>query len=262
MKSLAISFIAAATILASGCGEPGSSHHLAPDASSYADAAVDAALQPETVCGQALPTSAPSLISIAGYVSAHPDVVVAGTIVEIWSAGATAPMATQTIGHDGAFSIDVTTAGAPVDGYVRASIHPSYLDGYWYPSSPFASTTELSGAVPLIGHHYGSGAFYYQAPDPTRGWIFVMPSDCNGEPVLGATVSVSAMTNGTVVRYAAGGGDNWSTSPDPTSSGAIIDTPPGPITITITPPNPSLAMRTTRIDVRANMLAVVEIVPQ
>jgi hypothetical protein len=233
------------------CGGPGSEAHLGPDATQVAQ---------QTVCGQALPTTAPPQISVAAIASTFglPEVNLSGATAELWRAGDAAPAASQTLGIDARISIAASTANVPLDGFLRVSLSPHWLDGYWFPAAPFAADTVRDEVVSLMAHgNYLSMAG--SVPDPTRAWIYVMPADCNGAPTLVANVATTAP--GANVRYP-DENDYPSSVVTPLSTFVLIDAPPGPITITVTPANPALTMRTIQIDARANMLAIADVLPE
>src|SRR5205807_7331466 len=128
VRSLALSL---AALLGTACGKSGPTAPAGPG--------------PYDCLGQALPTTAPSAITVQGTVKSNvlAPSPLAGATVQAFQTGNATALATATSGAQGNYSVTLSTGGTPLDGYVRVS-KASYLDTYGYPPAPLAADASES----------------------------------------------------------------------------------------------------------------------
>jgi len=154
--------------------------------------------------GQALPTIAPALINVTGMVSANvlSPGPVHGAYVYAFRSGDTTHLAGDTTDTPGHYSVNITTGGTPVDGYLAVSDSGHHIDTYAYPAVPLASN-QTENVLMISSSEFGLlAAAAGVTPVTGDGFIGVVVKNCAGTPIAGATVTSSPM--GTV-RYNAGG---------------------------------------------------------
>jgi len=157
--------------------------------------------------GQPLPTTAPASVTVSGTVNANvlSPSPVAGAYVYAFRTGDTTHLAGDTTDTPGRYSVDFTTGGTPVDGYLAVSDSGHHLPTYAYPAVPLASnltedvlmvsTTEVTLIGPVLG----------VTQDPAKGLMVVVVENCAGQQISGATVTT---TPAGTVRYNGPGGPN------------------------------------------------------
>lgn len=241
-----------------GCGDS-IALHSGTDAAAGSDGASDAsAIAAQTICGQPQATTAPASIMIHASVSSFPGVIIDSAIVEAFRAGDNTPIASTTLPQSAlasyAFDLPVATSGVPFTGYLRASIGYSMLDGYWYPASGLTSDLATDYDVLQIVEPWVTYHYTHQVHDPSLGIVHTMYTDCAGDGVYGATVTVSPPV---VVYYQSN--SSPSTTPSAMTYSAAFYAPPGTYTITVT--SPGILWRSTTIEVFANSWNNVEIKP-
>lgn len=248
-------------LLVGACGSS-TSPHLGPTDSATIDTSLATT---ETLCGNPLPATAVPVISIRGSVGIYPDVVnLSGTVVEVWQAGASTALASETLGFVSSFDISVPTNGIPIPGYLRAARGGGFVDGYWYPATAYTGSDD-NAQLPIMYSPESYSLFADGSTHPDRAVIDLLFSDCDGEdiysasPIYNVSVTVSPMLPTSLIRYSANGAE-WKAAPDTTTTIVRIETDPGPIAIAAA--TPTRALRTTQIDARANMWANVEVKPQ
>lgn len=146
--------------------------------------------------------SAAARITIAGTAKAQgagSSTPLAGVAVGAYKTGDdAAALATATTDQQGNYTLEITTGGVALDGYVKASI-TGYLDTYLYPPAPL--TSDFTGAalnlvstnlIGLLAQNF-CGATSYSSTD---GIVAVAVVNAAMMPVAGATVSATpaAMT--------------------------------------------------------------------
>jgi len=166
--------------------------------------------------GQALPTTAPASINVSGTVNANvlSPAPVPGAYVYAFRTGDTTHLAGDTTDTPGRYSVDFTTGGTPVDGYLAVSDSGHHLDTYAYPAVPLAgnltdnvlmvSSTEVTLIGPVLG----------VTQDPAKGLMVVVVENCAGQQIQGATVTT---TPAGTVRY------NGPAGPDQAASSTAAD---------------------------------------
>ncbi|MBA3460205.1 MAG: hypothetical protein H0T46_09620 [Deltaproteobacteria bacterium] len=221
---------------ACGGGGGGGGDDEPPDDARRMDAAIDITeLSGDFTCaGTAWPATAPDPLSVTGRVTDPVGMMnVGGAAVELRKTTDDSLIVTGTAATNGIFAFNVTTAGAAIPLYRKATLS-GHLDGYTY--DPYA---------PFDGNHSGRGIYaptaanratYYAAagvtPDPTKATVLVEIFDCIDLQVYGATVE--APTAGKVIYF----DDSGVPSGSATATGSpgiamLLNVPPGPIDITV-----------------------------
>src|SRR6266550_4136474 len=98
--------------------------------------------------GQALPTTAPAIITVTGQVKKNvlsPNAL-GGAYVFAFRTGDTTTLAADTSNTPGFYSLTITTGGTPVNGYVRVT-DSAHISTYAYPAVPLAAGTPVAGAT-------------------------------------------------------------------------------------------------------------------
>src|SRR3989442_15943101 len=90
--------------------------------------------------GQALPTTAPALVNVAGMVTANvlSPKPVPHAFVYGFRTGDTTHLAGDTTNTPGQYSLAISTGGTPVNGYLAISDSGHHIDTYAYPAVPLA----------------------------------------------------------------------------------------------------------------------------
>jgi hypothetical protein len=168
---------------------------------------------PYTCLGQPLPTTAPNPISVSGNtftLTLGGTQALAGTPVALF-VGASM-IASASANGSGAFTMNVPTNGAPVDGFLRAQ-SGGYLDTYLYPPAPLAESTTAAQMLLLDSSTFGTlQSLAGVTQQSGKGFVIVLVLDCQGKPVGGATVTAASGS----VRYDSGG--------QPSSNASSTDT--------------------------------------
>jgi hypothetical protein len=140
--------------------------------------------------GQALPTSAPSTITVSGTVAEFGSSGVAGARVDAFKTGTAGSIDSATTDAQGNFTMTVATGGVPLDGYVKAS-KTGYVDTYAYPSAPLPANTAITLTVVTPTEFNLLAASMSVTPTAGDGALAIRPVDCTGAVVAAATVSTS-----------------------------------------------------------------------
>jgi hypothetical protein len=168
----------------------------------------------------------------------------------------TTPLFTTTADATGAFSQDQATEGLPRDAFLKASAN-GYLDSYYYPAVPLVHDLtvkmELFKAANLATFEQIAGVTY----DSTTSTLLVIVTDCNEDPVMGATVTTAP--GGTVVYFGDGKPSPGTTTTDSTGIALIPNLTSGNTTINATVSN--MTLRSHDFDTVAGSLSVTEIQP-
>jgi hypothetical protein len=214
----------------------------------------------QTLCGAALPTSAPPSIQISGQVqrintSSTPRAIT----VDLWRRGDAEPLA-MTSGF-GDFQFTAYTQSQPLDAYVHAA-DLDHADLYYFFPMPLTRSYFLHDLPMFSQYDLESIA---PRESGTGAVMVAMHDDCNGtdKAVTGASVMVTPAIASTTTRYVSGTSQTptFQTGPDSTTAGAIIlNVPPGNITITTS--NASRPLRTAHVVAYANSLTIVDLYPQ
>jgi hypothetical protein len=165
--------------------------------------------------GQALPDSAPALVSVSGQVRANalnPNAL-AGAAVFAFRTGDTTTLDADTSNTPGFYSLSITTGGTPVDGYLRLT-HSGQITTYAYPSRPLAADLVTNVLMITSSEFDFLASLVSVTPTVGNGFIGVIVKNCDGTPIAGATVTTNPA--GTV-RYNAG------STPSPSATSTSSD---------------------------------------
>lgn len=205
----------------------------------------DAAPPADLACANdPLPTTASDPIIISGNAytaSTAGQAALQGAIAEAFQVGSATVLASDTSDVDGLYTLTIPNSGmAPIDGYVKGTFSPAgtYKDTYLYPPFPLAADTDQApllfitpSTMNLLGFVSGT------SQSTSHGFFGVLVIDCAGNPVAGATVSVSpsSSTAGAVTKIVYVGDNNI---PDQalTSTGAnglafVFNVPTGDVVV-------------------------------
>ncbi|HUJ60763.1 MAG TPA: hypothetical protein VLX92_19810 [Kofleriaceae bacterium] len=143
----------------------------------------------------------------------------------------TTALATATTDAQGNYTLAITTHGAPVDLFVKAS-KASYMDTYLYPAAPLVADTPMSDVNMITPSNFSSLSTFAGGNQMSgKGVIALAVLDGSGMPVTGATVSSDPASN--PYRYDGSGGIPSSTATSTSSDGyAYMFNVPGQVTIT------------------------------
>jgi hypothetical protein len=183
--------------------------------------------------GKPLPTTAPSTIHITGQLKANAlsPTALPSARIEAFKTGSATALDTTTSDGAGMYTLNVSTGGAPVDGFVRVS-KSGYDTTYGYPPVPLsADATEnivvlTSSEVSFLANAVGV------TPTAGDGLIIVIVTDCAGTTLTGATVAANPA--GTVKYNAGGAPSSSATSTASDGIAYLFNVAPGNVTITAT----------------------------
>jgi len=232
------------------------------DAAGGADASTtpDAMPTPFGCNGQPLPSSAPATITISGKtVAVNGTQTAAVSGVEVAAFVGNTMGTTATSGGSGDYAVSVQTGGKPVDAYVRARKQSS-LDMYLYSAVPMSKDGPNATLVMVKQSDLDLLALGSSVTQSgSKGFVTVIVIDCLGNPVSGATVSVTPST-GATIRYLAGGKPSTQASAtDAGGTALIFNAPAGTVTIGATADGKTL--RAHAIDARAGVVTATVVQP-
>ena len=166
-----------------------------------------------------LPDTAADPVTVSGTVltiDGLDQVPVQGATVTALQVSDDSVIVSDTTGADGAFALEAATGGAPIDAYLTATGN-GYQDTRLYP--PFPVTSNLGGIpVPLLTEDIFVLLYVISGNvqcDPELGTVLLIVTDCDLNPVAGATVA-STPEAGAVVY----GGDNGLPDANANATGA------------------------------------------
>lgn len=205
--------------------------------------------------------SVPTTITVTGTTSEvglSGRTPVAGVTVEAYEEGASTPTASTTSDAQGTYTIQITTTGAPLNGYLLGS-QAGKKNNYLYPAGPLVA--DISGATILMLTQQTfdlAGTLAQVNQTPGMGWIGVQVYTIDNMPVAGVTVSSSPA--GTV-KY---NGSNGLPTANATMTGTdgiayIFNVPPGTVTISAT--GGGLTFQSHPVNARADQVTTTLIQP-
>jgi hypothetical protein len=198
---------------------------------------IDAAMTADAKVFLDAPPIVPQMITIAGKTterSISGETNVAGVTMTIFSnSNETTAIATAMSDAQGAYTMQVPTNGAPIDGYLVATKN-GYVDIFLYPSSPFIDNdmgADVNMMTPSNKDFLNSLASGGQTAG--KGMIGLQVRDASG-PVTGATIS--SMPASGAYRYNGSNGLPSSSATTTSSDGVafMFNVPSGAITVTAT----------------------------
>ncbi len=156
---------------------------------------IDAAEIDDSCAGNPAPTTAPAEIVLSGNVqevSLSGGSAVVGATVDAVSVANDMVLQSTTSGAQGAFSLTLTTGGTPVNGYARLTNTGFRRTAVYPPSALAGSFTGLPAPI-VTPATFGNLELFagVEQNDTVNGALLVLVSDCAGEPVNGATVTVT-----------------------------------------------------------------------
>jgi hypothetical protein len=263
MKLAALSLL----LLGACGGSSMTSADAQPDAHVGPDAPPPDATTPFGCLGLPLPTTAPSMITIAGKTEEIKNLAaqgLAGTTVTAFKVQGDQQVGTATSASDGTYSFQVATGGVPLDGYVlghHADVGTTkYYDDYLYPGRPLFGD-ETSGVILMLTPNTLGliTGLVGQTQDPAKGMLGLVVLDCNGAMLAGATVTTEPAAT---VYYDMNG---LPTTPDKASvtdtdgRAYVLNLPPGPVTVHAT--INSMTLRAHTVNARAGVVTTTAIEP-
>jgi hypothetical protein len=245
-----------------GDEDPGDEDPVGPDAA-VPDAvpSADARTDRFRCSGEPLPTTAPDPISVGGTVS---SVGLGGTsplrnaTVQALPVSGGAALATTTSAADGRYTLSLPSGGRPLDVYVRAT-SGSLLATELYGAAPAVADASSSNFVlaSLMIFNFAAGLVDVDQ-DPALGAATVSVTDCDGNPVQGATVT--GFADGVRVYYAAEGKPSTTpTATDVDGLAFVFNAPLGDVNVGATVDGDEL--RAHRITIRRSTVTLTAIAP-
>jgi len=152
--------------------------------------------------GQALPTTAPPLITFTGQTKSgltSPNAL--GGVEVIVSRTGADTLGADTSSTPGLFSIPFATGGTPVDGHLQLK-KSGYVATYAYPARPLVADDSVGVLMITPTEFSFVAATAGVTPVAGDGFVGVVVTNCAGTPLAGATVT---STPAGTVRYNAGG---------------------------------------------------------
>jgi hypothetical protein len=183
--------------------------------------------------GQALPTTAPTLIAVDGRITQNfvSQTALRGAYVFAFRTGNTTTLAADTSDTPGNYSLSITTGGTPVDGYIRVT-DSTHLTTYAYPAVPLAASGTTNVFMATASEFSFLAGAAGITPVAGDGFIGMIVMNCAGTPIKGATVTSSPAGE---VRYNAGGIPSSSaTATDSTGVAYIVNVAAGNVTVKAT----------------------------
>ena len=208
--------------------------------------------------GAALPTTAPSSITIGGQIlgNALAPTALGGAEV-LASRTGTDTLAIDTSTTPGFYSLTFTTGGTPVNGFLRVT-KSGYLPTFAYPPRPlFANDTTNVLAITSI--EFGIlGTAVGESQQTGNGFIGVVVKDCSGTTLANATVQTSPA--GGAVKYNFGGTPS-STAMATSADGVayVFNVPAGNVTVMATANGHALRQHV--VNARPDVITLTEIQP-
>lgn len=207
------------------------------------------------------PANVPAMLTLSGTTSERGlsgTSNTAGVTITAYRVSDDMVLATATSDAQGTYALHVTTGGAAVDAYLKAS-KSGYVDIYLYPAQPyFADDTD--GAINMMTpsnkdllNNFASGG-----QQAGKGMVGLAVFDAQGNPVSGATISGTPA--GGTVRY---NGSNGLPSGSATSTSAdgVAFLFNAPETVTVTASKAGMAFHAHVIKARADKFTTTSIAP-
>ena len=207
--------------------------------------------------GAALPTTAPSTITLGGQILGNalaPTALPGAEIIA--SRTGTDTLAADTSDTPGFYSLSISTGGTPIDGFLRVS-KSGYITTYAYPSRPLA-VNDTTNVLVITSNEFTLLSNAVSVPHtPGDGTIGIVVRDCNGTPLTGATVASNPPG---VIKYNAAGAPSSSATSTYTDGVAyIFNVAAGNVTIMGTANGHALRQHV--VNARADVITLTEIQP-
>jgi hypothetical protein len=208
--------------------------------------------------GQALPTTAPTVITVIGQIKANvlsPNAL-GGAYVFAYRTSDTTHLAGDTSNTPGFYSLTITTGGTPVDGYIRVT-DSTHISTYAYPAVPLAADATENVLMITSSEFTLLAAAAGITPTPGAGFIGVVVTNCAGTPLAGATVS--STPTATVLYNAAGLPSSSAMSTASDGVAYIVNVAAGNVVIHANASGHTLRQHT--VNARANAITLTQIQP-
>ncbi len=149
-------------------------------------------LEPITVAGDS---------STIGFAGTSP---VGGIQIQAFANGNVTPLATTTsAATTGVYTMTAATGGVPINGYLVGT-GATYMPNYLYPPTPLFQNIGDGAILMVEPSIYNAIHLLVQADnDKAKGFVGLLVIDCLGNPVPGATVTV---TGATAIHYSGANG--------------------------------------------------------
>ncbi len=179
------------------------------------------------------PITAADPVTATGGINNYPQAAsIAGAIVELRRTSDDVVLDTATTNASGAFSVTAATGGVPLEAYYHVTA-TGYLDG-------FAQHAEV-----LVGDHAAFATLYTPAvseaflaqvgavADPALGTMVILALDCAGNPVPGATITITPAPAGLAYLDVDSAPDLDRTATSRSGFAVAWGVPVGPSTVTL-----------------------------
>jgi hypothetical protein len=175
----------------------------------------------------------PAMITVTGTASdigLNGRMPLPGVTIAAYKEGATTPVAMTTSGADGTYSLDITTNGEALDGYVKGTIS-GYKDTYLYPSGPLRADQPGASILMLTQGTFDLASTLAQGGQ-TPGMAFIGIQVYDGSMMGVGGVTLSSQPAGTV-RYNGSNGLPASTGGMTMADGLgyVFNVAPGNVTL-------------------------------
>ena len=209
--------------------------------------------------GQPLPTTAPAGIGISGNIEQNalsPSPLPGAAVAAFRNSDTTAALDSATSDTPGHYTLQVTTGGTPVDGYLRVT-HSGYIATYAYPARPLAANVVTNVLMITTQELTFLGSAVGASQTAGKGFIGVIVKNCDGTPIAGATVTTSPA--GTVRYNSASGPSSSATSTAADGVAYVLNVAAG--TVTVQANGGGHTLRQHIVNARADAVTLTEIQP-
>jgi len=140
------------------------------------------------------PPSVPAMITISGTAveqGQNTNTPLPGVKVAVFKrSNESTPLGMATSDAQGKYSIQVTTGGMVVDGYVKATIsgHP---DSYAFPAIPWQADDTSADPQMITQSNYDQLSLFILSRQAGQGLVIVNVTDASGHGVAGASIATS-----------------------------------------------------------------------
>ncbi len=247
-----------ATILIAACGGGGGGGNGTTDAAKSIDAAQS--IDAPKVFMDAPPT-VPATIIVSGTANdsgQSTSTPLAGVVVAFFkTTDETTPLAMQTTGADGTYSLTITTGGLVVDGFLKAT-KATFTDNYLYPTAPLQADFPMADSNLVSSSLFGGLALLtgYVSSD---GIVIATILDASNNPVMGATVTSTPASG--EYRYSDGNGEPTATTSTNTDGVGFYINLPATQDITISAAKSGITFKSHVLKAHANALTTTIVTP-
>ena len=207
--------------------------------------------------GATLPTTAPSVVTVSGQTKGNVlSQNALGGVEIIVSRTGTDTLGADTSDTPGRYSVTIATGGTPVSGHLQLK-KSGYLPTFAYPSRPLFQDDTTNVLMITPSEFTALAAAASIAPTAGAGFIGLVVSDCQGNPLAGATVTSNPAAT---IRYNVAGFPNQTaTSTAADGVAYIVNVTAGTVQINATASGH--ALRQVVVNARADAITLTEIQP-